>query len=225
MATRGKPNSSEITLSAKKEQTLRIKGTDSIFLSGRKDVTIPLLGSSSSNFPLLRHGLVKSEFLRETFPRSIRVRPKQTFTLKASGTIDFLNGTSGGSGPDGGTLGGSDLFGLGGVSGYKGPTGALVGVFLRKKNPSAESTPEALNFTGSGQGKSFTSLKPKIGQVFFIGDGLTGTGKGKAQKFTAPKGATRLFLGIADGFSFKGEPGAYEDNDGSFKVSISRVSR
>lgn len=224
MATRGRQHSSDIALSAKKDQVLAIKGTDSIFLSGRKDLTIPLLGSSSSTFPLKRHVLLKSEFLRETFPRSISVRPKKTFTFKASGTIDFLNGSSGGSGPEGSnSLGGSDLFGLGGISGYRGPEGALVGVFLRKKNPAVQVAPQTLDFTASGLGKKFTALKPQIGQIFFIGDGFTGTGKGKAQKFTAPKGATRLFIGIADGFSFKGEPGAYEDNDGSYKVSISRL--
>lgn len=33
-------------------------------------------------------------------------------------------------------------------------------------------------------------------------------------------GATRLFLGIPDGFGFVGAPGAYDDNDGSYRVRI-----
>jgi hypothetical protein len=57
--------------------------------------------------------------------------------------------------------------------------------------------------------------------VFFIGDGLTGTGKGNVQKFAVPRGATRLFLGIADGGSFGGPPGCYGDNLGTFQVQVS----
>ena len=40
------------------------------------------------------------------------------------------------------------------------------------------------------------------------------------QEFIAPTGATRLFLGIPDGFGFVGAPGAYDDNDGSYRVRI-----
>jgi hypothetical protein len=40
------------------------------------------------------------------------------------------------------------------------------------------------------------------------------------QTFIAPAGATRLFLGIPDGFGFGGAPGAYDDNDGSYRVII-----
>jgi hypothetical protein len=40
------------------------------------------------------------------------------------------------------------------------------------------------------------------------------------QTFIAPTGATRLYLGIPDGFSFAGAPGAYDDNDGSYRIRI-----
>jgi hypothetical protein len=40
------------------------------------------------------------------------------------------------------------------------------------------------------------------------------------QEFIAPSGATRLFLGIPDGFGFDGVPGAYDDNDGAYRVRI-----
>lgn len=43
---------------------------------------------------------------------------------------------------------------------------------------------------------------------------------GDFQTFVAPVGATRLFLGIPDGFGFVGLPGAYDDNDGSYEVRI-----
>jgi hypothetical protein len=79
---------------------------------------------------------------------------------------------------------------------------ALVGVFLGDSEPSG-TPPAGLRFyqTQNAQGVTrtdFTSLSPAIGQVFFIGDGLTGTGTGAVQAFQVPPGATRLFLGQAD---------------------------
>ena len=74
------------------------------------------------------------------------------------------------------------------------------------------------------------NFAPLIGQVFFIGDGLTGTdaanvGSGSTQTFQVPTTATRLFLGFADAFnnfstSGGGSPGAYGDNFGSLSVNI-----
>jgi hypothetical protein len=69
-------------------------------------------------------------------------------------------------------------------------------------------------------GTEFATLTPALGQVFFIGDGLTGTGSGSVQTFTVPRGATRLFLGIADASGFGGRPGCYGDNIGMFQVQI-----
>lgn len=204
-------------------ETLKVRGTDAIFLAGRTDITVPPLGDTSSKFPLARHGFVRSDFLQETFPQSISVQSGETFTFEAKGTIDFFNGTSRPFTPDGNDPNGSSLFSLGEISGYQGPEGALVGVFLPDENLPCRITPETLNFTPAGSGTAFTNLAPQIGQVFFIGDGYTGSGEGEIQKFVAPAGATRLFVGIADGFSFDGQPGAYEDNDGFYEVVISEV--
>lgn len=203
--------------------SIKVRGTDAIFLAGRTDVTIPPLGSSSSTFPLKRHGFVRSDFLQETFPQSIPVQSGQSFTFEAKGAVDFYNGTSTSRafGPDGGNPDGSNLLSMQGISGYQGPEGALVGVFLTDKNPSGEVAPETLNFTSSGLGNAFSSLAPKIGQVFLIGDGYAGNGNGGLQRFVAPSGATRLFVGTVDGFFFDGQPGAYEDNDGAYEVVIS----
>ena len=54
--------------------------------------------------------------------------------------------------------------------------------------------------------------------MFYIGDGVTSGNV--IQEFTAPAGATRLFFAIPDGFGFVNEPGAYDDNDGSYQVRI-----
>ncbi|MHC4997196.1 MAG: hypothetical protein ACYTGQ_19330 [Planctomycetota bacterium] len=107
---------------------------------------------------------------------------------------------------------------LDGISGYKGPEGPLAGVVLDDSIPSSGPAPATLDFTAGGLGLDFTTLSPALGQIFYIGDGKTSGGV--FHEFTAPTGATRLFLGIPDGFGFDGAPGAYDDNDGSYTVRI-----
>lgn len=86
-------------------------------------------------------------------------------------------------------------------------------------DPTGGTAPASLNFNpAGGLGLNFTSLSPVIGQVFYIGDGVTGGGD--FQTFIAPTGATRVYLGIPDGFGITGPPGAYDDNDGSYRVLI-----
>jgi hypothetical protein len=64
---------------------------------------------------------------------------------------------------------------------------------------------------------SFMILAPQLQQVFFIGEGLTGTGSGQRQTFVVPTGATRLFLGSADGV------GQNANNFGAFDAEVSSV--
>jgi hypothetical protein len=133
------------------------------------------------------------------------------------GGISFFNGFGPPLyGPEG-NPGLSVLNPFGGISGYRGTQGALVGVFLDNSIPGG-SPPLILDFTGGGLGTEFLSLTPALGQVFFIGNGVT---SGNVfQEFVAPAGATRVFLGIPDGFGFVGAPGAYDDNDGAYRVRI-----
>ncbi len=87
---------------------------------------------------------------------------------------------------------------VGGISGVTADkTMFLVGVFLGPGTPGR--TPPATN--------TFTK-SPKLRQVFYVGDGRGG-------RITVPARATRLFLGFADGFAFKGPAGAYDDNAGT----------
>ncbi len=95
---------------------------------------------------------------------------------------------------------------------------ALVGVYLGPGSPTGTATPARLSFAG---GLAFASLAPEVGQIFFIGNGLTGdtySGDqgGQAQQFTVPTGATRLILGTSDGFG-------WYNNSGAFNVSITAV--
>ncbi|MCE2948319.1 MAG: VPLPA-CTERM sorting domain-containing protein [bacterium] len=104
-----------------------------------------------------------------------------------------------------------------GISGITAPRQMfLAGVFLDDSVP-AGAAPASLDFTGN---TGFASLSPLLNQMFFIGDGLTGTGSGAVQSFLVPTGATRLFLGFADGFAFNGAHGFYDDNAGTLRATF-----
>ncbi|MDH3903922.1 MAG: hypothetical protein OES90_11945, partial [Xanthomonadales bacterium] len=120
--------------------------------------------------------------------------------------------------PGGNGVDGSNLWPLDGISGYIGPQGPLAGVFLDDTIPDTGPAPAAMDFTPGGLGTNFSVLTPALGQVFYIGDGFNSVPE--AQHFIAPAGATRLFLGIPDGFGFYNEPGAYDDNDGFYEVDL-----
>src|SRR3972149_643623 len=128
-------------------------------------------------------------------------------------------GSTPNSPPDGGSdLSPTDINNYGGISGIKAPnTMMLVGVFLGSGSPSSTS-PSILDFNTIGM--DFTTLSPELQQTFFVGDGLTSGGE--SQAFIVPTGATRLFLGIADAGGFKGDPSWYDDNTGSFEVTVTQ---
>ncbi len=116
----------------------------------------------------------------------------------------------------------TDLNSASGISGLQAPNFQfLSGVFLDANTPVAGTEPARLNFNLIGMG--FTSLTPLVHQSFFIGDGLTGTGSGQVQTFNVPDSASRLFLGIEDGYDFKGDPSQYQDNTGSFSIQYTIV--
>ena len=98
-----------------------------------------------------------------------------------------------------------------GISGALGINiNGLVGVFLDSLVPGGPAPAQR------NDGMAFGSIAPLLGQIFWIGDGLTGTGSGTLQQFTAPGGATRLFLGTSDGFG-------WYNNVGTIEVSIRSV--
>jgi hypothetical protein len=203
--------------------TVTVDGSDAIFLAGRTDVTIPdaSLSWTGPGTHLIRHSSPTPEEIKETLPPGFSVTAGDVVKVAdpAIGGISFFNGFGVPFyGPGGHGVSGSDLFPLDGISGYKGPEGPLVGVFLDGSVPSSGPAPATLDFTPGGLGLDFLILSPFLAQIFYIGDGITSGGD--FQSFIAPTGATRLFLGIPDGFGFDGVPGAYDDNDGSYVVSI-----
>ena len=199
-----------------------VLGSDAIFLAGRTDVVIPPAADPwTTGTHLIRHGGPTPEEIRETVPPSTPVAGGDVIRVldPAVGGVNFFNGLGPPFfGPGGNGLSGSDLTSLDGISGYKGPQGPLAGVFLDNSIPNGSSPPATLDFTPAGLGTDFLTLSPLLGQVFYIGDGVTSASV--FQEFIAPVGATRLFLGIPDGFGFVGLPGAYDDNDGSYRVRI-----
>jgi hypothetical protein len=203
-----------------------VRGSDAIFLAGRTDVAIPPASDPwTSPTGMQRHGSPTPEEIQETLPPYLSVQAGDVVRAldPAIGGINFFLGFGppffGPEGNNADCTGGScsNLSGFGGISGYLGPEGALVGLFLDDSIPNG-AAPIRLDFSTAGLGRDFLSLTPGLGQVFYIGNGVT-TG-GVFQQFIAPTGATRLFLGIPDGFGFDGVPGAYDDNDGAYRVRI-----
>jgi len=203
---------------------VQVDGSDAIFLAGRSDVAIPHPDwpwTGPDGGYLTRHSSPTPEEIMETLPSFIPVTANSVVSAvdPAVGGISFFRGWGGTVfGPNGNGAVGSSLTGLAGISGYIGPQGPLTGVFLGDEPPSSGPAPATLDFTPDGFGVDFVSLEPVLRQVFYIGDGRTSSGV--LQSFRAPVGATRLFLGIPDGFGFNGPPGAYDDNDGFYRVHI-----
>jgi len=202
--------------------TVTVDGPDAIFLAGRTDLAIPAANQSwdGPGDHLIRHGGPTPEEAKEQLPSSISVHGGDVVRVldPAVGGVNFFNGLGAPFyGPGGNGLAGSNLTSLGGISGYLGPQGPHAGVCLSDAIP-LSGAPATLDFTPGGLGTDFTSLSPELGQVFYIGDGVTMADI--LQEFIAPSGATRLFFGIPDGFGFWGSPGAYDDNDGSYVVRV-----
>jgi len=197
-----------------------VDGSDAIWLAGRTDLVIPDAGDTWSG-GLIRHRNDTPEEIKETLPPEFLVSGGDVIKVldPADGGISFYNGFGGTVyGPDGnGVPGSSSISSFGGISGYLGTQGALVGLFLNDDIPSGVA-PGRLDFSSGGLGVDFLSLSPDLGQVFFIGNGVT---SGNVfQEFIAPTGSTRFFVGITDAFGFNGAPGAFDDNDGSYRITI-----
>ncbi len=96
-----------------------------------------------------------------------------------------------------------------GLSDLNCPICALVGVFISDATPGAAAAPPELDFS-SASSREFTSLSPQLYQTFFIGDGQTSGGT--VQRFIVPAGATRLYLGVMDGWHWGDNPGQFQLN-------------
>jgi hypothetical protein len=149
--------------------------------------------------------------------------PRRLTFSNVTGSVSGWAARGGFNGPDGGrNWGGATLIpAWRGVSGTRHDfaTMFLVGVFLGP-NGQPVTAPPRLNLTGSNGVETFT---PALGQQFFVGDGRTRTGA--QQVFIVPPGATRLFLGFAEGFEFHKNrpPGFYNDNGGALSATVNGI--
>ena len=135
---------------------------------------------------------------------------------QVTGTVSYQPGES--NGPDGMPyINTVNISAYGGISGLKDGRRFfyLVGVFLDGGQPA--SPPPTLDFKDH---HSFKSLSPLLGQIFFVGDGLTHTGTGQTQVFHVPSGATDLYLGFTDATDAQGVCGGYYNNSGSVSGDV-----
>ena len=185
-----------------------VRGSDVIFLGGRTDITIP---------PAVRRGILPpacnatgstSEEIRETFPPFLGVVGGDIIRLAGSFDRRHPAVSTGSAGPTSAprattpTRLGSSCRATsrrsGGISGYFGPEGS-VGCLPRRQLDNCQTecqwrarAPQPGSTTGLG--RNFLTLTPGLGQIFYIGNGVT-TSVAVFQEFIAPVGATRLFLG------------------------------
>ena len=135
-------------------------------------------------------------------------------SFSATGSASYNNSSF--YGPDGGLYFGS-FFSRGsenGISGIRVTISALIGVFLDSQQPTTTPAPSDLNFEVLT--RDFLTLTPGLKQVFFIGNGVTSSSL--IQKFYVPTGATRLFLGTADGTQ-------WVNNGGGFDTGVTSYSQ
>lgn len=127
------------------------------------------------------------------------------------------------NGPDGGAFTRHLTGPENGLSDYRVPISSLVGVFLGDTPPNQDLAPSLLDFRPGGNvtgGVDYLTLSPQLKQVFFIGDGVTDGGV--QQQILVPSGATRLFLGVADGYEWSNNPGEY--NVSIFSLNATSVA-
>jgi hypothetical protein len=119
--------------------------------------------------------------------------------------------------PTNGDIYGTGYYNENGIADMTAPINALVGVFLTDDAPNLSAAPsENLNFS-TAESRDFATLKPKVKQIFFIGDGLRNDGVTQ-QQFEVPPGATRLVLATWDFYE-------WNNNAGVRTVRVSRPSQ
>ena len=194
-----------------------VSGTADPWLAGMPDLsTAGPIGETAGNSNNTR----QSPALAAGTGTLIPLTAGSALTFQVSGgPVGYGPGVARESGPNGmlylGTLNIQHIAGaVNAIGNYRGPINALLGVFLDNSQPNLTPAPSTLDFSASG-GTGFSSLSPGLKQVFFIGNGLDALNN--LRTIIVPQGATRLFLGVADGEE-------WSNNTGSFDVSIGSSS-
>lgn len=101
-----------------------------------------------------------------------------------------------------------------GKSNITAPINSVIAVFLDDNEPKG-SGPDPLDFSTAAS-RDFQTLRPELGQVFFIGDGRRANGD--LQQFVIPKKATRVFIGTMDSYE-------WNNNVGGFTVTATAAAK
>lgn len=193
---------------------MEVRGTANIFRAGVTGST-PGVPGGEGTLPAQYPGALPST----PDPYLVLYFPNMTGQVSYNSTSGHLNGPDGlDTSPGSATPTGRDTL-IASANGIAGISKSdrlmfLVGVFLGAGAPNNNTGYENNNYD---DGDLRTEFRPVIGQTFYIGDGRTSTGQ--LQRFYVPDGATRLYLGFADGDSFAGAPSYYDDNGGAFTVT------
>jgi hypothetical protein len=175
--------------------TIRVPATSNPYLAGMPKGTVARVGDS---VPEQSPALVE-----------LSLDHAVAFTFQASGLV--AHGPFGPSefDPPNGSIMTSHQWGAEhGISDVAAPMNSLLGVFLGDELPNKSRPPKPLKF---GSIVNSPLISAELKQVFFIGTGVTK--KGASRRYLVPKGATRLFLGVMDGFE-------WNNNRGSFTVTV-----
>ncbi|MEZ0267024.1 MAG: pilus assembly protein TadG-related protein [Phycisphaerae bacterium] len=97
-----------------------------------------------------------------------------------------------------------------GMSNVRAPIGAVMAVFIADDRPDSSGAPPNLDF-GTANARDYSTISPKLKQVFYVGDGKRANGE--SQTIVVPDGATRVFLGMMDAWQ-------WNDNVGNFKTKM-----
>jgi Flp pilus assembly protein TadG len=98
----------------------------------------------------------------------------------------------------------AQMYNENGIADMNAPINSLVGLFLDDRQPNLTAAPANLDFSTAAS-RNFSTLQPKLKQIFFIGDGKNSNGA--RQQFIVPKGATRLYLATWDFYEWNNNYG------------------
>jgi hypothetical protein len=209
-ACSGTANTCSVTMDGNKSVTANfsVECTGWISVPGRAN---PYFAGSGSNSSIYYSGKGTDYFSSE---KPVQFIPNNASCLEGGAKIYFnVSGSvhHGGSGSNADGASRIEWHQRGshfGKSDMRAPLNSLVGVFLGPSLPNV--APGSLDF-GNSSARNYLSLSPVLGQIFFIGDGLTSLGQ--KQIIVVPPGTTRLYLAVWDVYEWK-------NNSGSFGVKF-----
>jgi len=187
-------------LSSSKTVTTTVNGTSDLWLSGMPADSNAGWSDNPSNAPSTLAMNVQPGAILTLSATGLTMDKGPVSTIGADGAA--WNTTHMAGSPDGNYNGLQN-----GIQSLTAPQNALIGVFLTDAQPDTVTPPStALDYsTGASRDESnYNTLATQ--QPFFIGDGQT---SGFAtQTFVVPAGATRLYLGVFDGWQNCDNPGS-----------------